>query len=190
MRVAAHAGPGDQPGVVVATRDGGCHMSLPSWSPADAAESLAGQRISRLVEPSLWQSLPPTSTLEVLGPSVHAYTDEDPGRPAGVHVVGLESPAPLPVAVALEEWREGGFASDVAFCFAIEVDGRVAAAAERANGSTPRVRGALPSAGRAVRGQSVAGFQDGRWASNASMSSACESVMPMSSRPSSSRQRV
>ena len=144
----------------------------------------------RLVEPSFWQSLP--SYVDPGGarserPRLHRRGPGTPCRRAcpRPRVAGSVAGPHAPRGVA-----PGRFADDVAFCFAAELHGRVTAAATPANGSTPRVRGALPSAGGAVRGQSVAGFQDGRCASNASMSSACESVMPMSSRPSSSRHRV
>jgi RimJ/RimL family protein N-acetyltransferase len=129
VHVSGHAGLGDYPGIVVAARDSGCHVSLPSRFPAEEAESLAGQEVSRLIDASFWRTLPATSDRDVLGPSIHAYTDEDPGAPASVALVDAGTLTTLRDAVPAEEWREGGFDDDAEVFFAVEADGRVAAAA-------------------------------------------------------------
>lgn len=56
--------------------------------------------------------------LSVLGPSIHSYTDEDPGGP--LHNVG--APADLTsfkIAVGEADWNEGGFADDLLKVFVI-----------------------------------------------------------------------
>ncbi len=58
------------------------------------------------------------------------------------------------------------------------------ASSRRRGGSVPRTPGGCQPAG------TVVGRNGDRWASYASTSSTCESVMPMSSSPSSNRQRV
>ena len=82
--VRAHAGLGDYEGILVAHRDDGCHVSLPHWVTDDLRESLGQQGMSPCSDPTLCHELPEKAALSMLGPSVHSYTDEDPGSADGV----------------------------------------------------------------------------------------------------------
>lgn len=70
--------------------------------------------------PCLRADLRATSGLAVLGPSLHAYTDVDPGTVSGVGRTDLADLAVLRDAVTPSEWSEGGFADDdPAVCFVL-----------------------------------------------------------------------
>ena len=129
LSVEPHAGLGDYEGIFLAHRTTGCHVSLPRWADDELRESLSRQGIPRFGDPEFWHRLPATNQLSVLGPSVHSYTDVDPGGP----VVDEAVPDDLTefrAAVGEADWNEGGFADDPLQLFVVrDISGVVVAAA-------------------------------------------------------------
>lgn len=130
ISVSEHAGLGDYPGIFFAFRNSGCHISLPDWAGPELAETLGRQTISRLREQSFWQSVPSTADLRMIGPSVHAYTDLDPGGVEDVEPVRQEDLDHLREVTDPDEWNEGGFAGQVIQALALrDSSGQIVAAA-------------------------------------------------------------
>lgn len=130
VAVGPHAGLGDYPGVLVAHRGGSCQVSLPSWCHTELQDSLSQQGVSALGDAQFWSLLPATSGMAVLGPSVHSYTDDDPGTSTSAHPCEWEELDDLRRQLPESEWNEGGFADDALELFAIrDRHGHVVAAA-------------------------------------------------------------
>ncbi len=130
VSVSPHARLGDYEGIFVAHRDAGCHISLPTWSDDNLRESLSQQGIPQFGDPWFWHALPATSGLSVLGPSVHSYTDHDPGTVAGVELADAEELVSFRSAIDDAEWHEGGFADALLRVFVLrESSGEIVAAA-------------------------------------------------------------
>ena len=109
MHVAPHAEPVDDPGILVAARGGGWRVSTLTWLDASERESLSLQGETALLNHAFWSDLRATSGMAVLGPSLHAYTDVDPGAVSGVDRTDLPQLAALWAAITPSEWSEGGF---------------------------------------------------------------------------------
>lgn len=118
LSVEPHAGLGDYQGIFVAARSTGCHISLPTWADSALRESLSRQGISHLCEPGLWHQHPATARLSMLGPSVHSYTDKDPGGQPH-DVATADDLTDFKIAVGEADWNEGGFANDILKVFVI-----------------------------------------------------------------------
>ena len=118
LSVEPHAGLGDYEGILVAARSTGCHVSLPTWAEDDIRESLSRQGISQLCGPDFWHRQRATTRLSVLGPSVHSYTDKDPGGPRA-EAAALDDLTDFKIAVGEADWSEGGFADDLLKLFVV-----------------------------------------------------------------------
>lgn len=129
LSVEPHAGLGDYEGIFVAAMSTGCHVSLPAWAGDDLRDSLSRQGIPRLCEADFWRRHPVAARLSVLGPSIHGYTDEDPGGPLD-NVGALADLTSFRIAVGEADWNEGGFADDLLKVFVIrDIFGEIVAAA-------------------------------------------------------------
>lgn len=129
LSVEPHARLGDYEGILVAARSAGCHVSLPAWAGDDLRESLSRQGISQLCEPDFWRGHRATAPLSVLGPSVHSYTDRDPGGSPG-DPAALDDLTSFKIAVGEADWNEGGCADDLLKLFVVrDLFGEIVAAA-------------------------------------------------------------
>ena len=90
-QVNGHAGLGEYPGVWVAWRDAGVHVSLPTTVTPHEAESLATQGIETLADPAWWSTFAADRGWVLVGPAVHAYLDEDPGNDGTVSRIDPET---------------------------------------------------------------------------------------------------
>jgi hypothetical protein len=194
VSVRPHARLGDYGGVFVACRGAGCHLSLPAWFPAGLRESPSQQGASQLADARYWQQLEATSGLSVLGPSCTATPMRSRQRrtePSG------SAPRSSTSSDARSTTRTGTRAVSRTNRSRSSHYEKIRGRSWRPPTSLsswvirqhdlPRCPMADPTR---LIGQRVAGFHVGRSASKATMSSSCDSVIPMSSRPSSSRQRV
>jgi len=130
VSVRPHAGLGSYQGVFVAGRPSGCHVSLPACFKVGPRESLGQKGKSQLLDPRFWRALRATSGLSVLGPSMHSYTDHDPGPAEDVELVDARELASFRSMVDDQDWEEGGFAGDVIEVFVLrETSGQIVAAA-------------------------------------------------------------
>jgi GNAT superfamily N-acetyltransferase len=100
---------GDYAGWFVAWRDSGVHVSAPSSADAHEVASLARESAIALQDVTFWQAFAHQRGLEVIGPGVHRYLDEDPGPAAGVREVDPSELRALGERVELEDWWECGF---------------------------------------------------------------------------------
>lgn len=129
VTVGMHAGLGDYPGVVVAGREGGVHVSLPEWADIAMIDLLVEVPPADLLTPRFWKDFGPTSDHKVRGPSVHAYTDEPLEFPKHVEQITAADLVPWQEVVSRRKWENSGFAEDVPVAFALRHKGELVAAA-------------------------------------------------------------
>lgn len=113
VTIGMHAPHDDYSGVFVAARDGAAHVSLPTWfEPADVPLLEAAVPES-LVSRDFWTSFAPTAEMTVLGPAVHAFTDDEPDLEeeelAAVQLLQIGDLGELQPAVGPAAWDESGF---------------------------------------------------------------------------------
>jgi GNAT superfamily N-acetyltransferase len=99
----------DYAGWYVAWRDDGVHVSAPSTAGASELASLRDTSLLELQSPQFWHAFARERGLEVIGPGVHRYLDEDPGQAAGVCEVSPSALGPLTDRVELADLWESGF---------------------------------------------------------------------------------
>jgi len=104
-----HGQLGQYAGWFVAWRDAGVHVSAPSDADADDVASLRNASLHELQQPAFWHAFARQRGLEVIGPGVHRYLDEDPGTPAGVREADVSELRALEDQVEVEDWWECGF---------------------------------------------------------------------------------
>jgi GNAT superfamily N-acetyltransferase len=100
---------GDYAGWYVAWRDSGVHVSAPSDADANDVASLANEAPVSLQAVAFWHAFAQQRGLEVIGPAVHRYLDDDPGPADGVQVVAPDSLLALRDEVSDDDWWESGF---------------------------------------------------------------------------------
>ena len=128
VHVSRHAKLDDYPGTFVAWRSTGVHVSVPSTLTDEDVESLAAQGLPSLVDEEFWRVWAGNRGLSVIGPSVHAYLDEDPGDDGSVPQVDPSLLASLRASVPRREWDEAGFDGDPEHVFGCVAGGRLVAA--------------------------------------------------------------
>jgi hypothetical protein len=128
VRVVRHAGLGDYPGIWVLRRADAIRVSVPKDTDDAAIDDLAARAPDELIDTAFWRSFAPTRGFVVLGPSVHAFTDEPVAAAPDVEQVDPSAHAGLRDAVDEAEWSESGFAADVPLAFALRSGGDIAAA--------------------------------------------------------------
>jgi GNAT superfamily N-acetyltransferase len=100
---------GDYAGWYVAWRDAGVHVSAPSSAQVHEVASLTQESASTLQDATFWQAFAKQRALELIGPSVHRYLDEDPGPARGVREVAPSELRTLGEQVEVDDWWECGF---------------------------------------------------------------------------------
>lgn len=129
VTVGLHSGLGDYPGIMVAGRKGGVHVSLPGGIDTTLIDTLVEVAPADLLTPRFWKGFSPTSELKVRGPSVHAYTDRPLDFPKHVEQVTMADLATWRDEVSRRKWENSGFAGDVPVVFALRHKGELVAAA-------------------------------------------------------------
>ena len=104
-----HGPLGDYAGWYVAWRDAGVHVSAPSSAEADDVASLTNESAVILQDVTFWQAFANQRGLELIGPGVHRYLDEDPGPARGVREVAPSELRALGEQVDVDDWGESGF---------------------------------------------------------------------------------
>ena len=144
ITVGPHTKLGDYEGYFVAWRGDGVHVSLPATCPPEVRETLAGLGIATLQTERFWQSFAADHGLAVVGPSSHAYLDDDPGAASDVASLTVAEVASLRPRVHPAEWEESGFADEAELCFGLHEDGLLVAAANLSDfADAPRDIGVL-----------------------------------------------
>jgi RimJ/RimL family protein N-acetyltransferase len=100
---------GDYAGWYVAWRDAGVHVSAPPSAQVHDVASLTHESASTLQDVTFWRAFAKQRGLELIGPSVHRYLDEDPGPARGVREVAPSELRALGDQVEVEDWWECGF---------------------------------------------------------------------------------
>lgn len=100
---------GDYGGWYVAWRGQGVHVSAPSSAEGAEVGSLADQAAVALQAVEFWTAFARQRGLEVIGPGVHRYLDEDPGPADGVLEVDRTSLHALRDRVSEDDWWESSF---------------------------------------------------------------------------------
>lgn len=118
----------DYPGLYVAWRGSGVHVSAPA-SALPALESLAGMGIDDLQHLKTWTRIARTLEWRVVGPATHTYCDVDPGVPDDVEVAARLDLDALRSLVPRADWEESGFADDPPLAWTIRDGDDVLAAA-------------------------------------------------------------
>ena len=153
VHVARHAKLDDYPGTFVAWQGSGVHVSVPSTVNDADVESLAAQGLSTLADDGFWRVWAGDRGLSVIGPSVHAYLDEDPGDDGSVPRIDPALLGQLRASVPPNEWEEAGFEDDPGHVFGCYADGRlVAASILRDFADAPRDIGLLVAPDLRARG--------------------------------------
>lgn len=120
------------PGIVVAGDRRATHLRCPEELGRAVVEGLDHLTPSDLWQAETWTRLLGPVVAEVLGPSIHAYADDDTDLPAAdarVREVPCADLQALAARVPPAEWSEGGFTSEVRRAFALVEKGRIMAAA-------------------------------------------------------------
>jgi len=100
---------GDYAGWYVAWRGAGVHVSAPSSADVDDVASLSREAAISLQAVEFWHAFAQQRGLEVIGPGVHRYLDEDPGPGRDVREVDPSELRALGDQVDVEDWWECGF---------------------------------------------------------------------------------
>ena len=125
------------PGVFVVRLGGANRVSVPASLSARVADAIRTMSPGAAFVPATWELVLGDLRPTVLGPSVHAYTDNLDSVPEPTDADGaleVEQIAPwrltgLRSAVSTKEWEEAGFGAAVDVAFARYVDHTIAAAA-------------------------------------------------------------
>jgi|SRR4051794_5247659 RimJ/RimL family protein N-acetyltransferase len=104
-----HSQLGDYEGWYVAWRKGGVHVSAPANADVDDVASLSDEPAVLLQDTTFWHAFANRRGLEVIGPGVHRYLDDDPGPPRDVHEVDPASLFALRDQVDELDWWESSF---------------------------------------------------------------------------------
>ena len=116
-------------GSYVAWRGSGVHVSTPPDLDAEAEHVLRTEAAATLQDRDFWDRFAKARDLSVVGPSMHAYLDRDPGpveRVVPVTEADLES---LRASATAADWTESGWDDRPPHMFGIHHDGRLVAAA-------------------------------------------------------------
>ncbi|NYD42462.1 GNAT family N-acetyltransferase [Nocardioides panaciterrulae] len=127
VTVRPHGVLGDYPGLFVALRGEGVHVSAPADDVEDLAAHLVRAAPDLLRQDAFWAELAEERGVALIGPSTHHYLDVDPGPVPGVVVPTVEQLASLRSRAGDADWRESGFA-DTSRPFGLERDGVLVAA--------------------------------------------------------------
>ncbi len=116
------------PGYYVVWRGAGVHVSAPEEADPSTVRWLRDQAAGQLQDPAWWRDFAARLGLELIGPSTHAYLDEDPGRADGVEAVDETDLQVLRGLVDEADWGESGWNDRPARAFGLRVDGVLVAA--------------------------------------------------------------
>jgi len=143
LRVRAHTVLGDYPGLFVAWRGDGIHVSAPRSEVEELRARLCGTDPGTLRRTTFWQGVADERKVALIGPSTHHYLDVDPGPVSDVDVPTPAELASLHERAGDADWQESGFA-DTEMPFGLSRDG-VLVAASNLNvwDGTPRDIGVL-----------------------------------------------
>ena len=108
ITIRPHSRLGSYPGWYVAWRGDGVHVSAPPTASAADAASLANESPADLRRIEFWNAFALQRSMQVIGPAIHHYLDEDPGVPSDVEQVDPVRLTLLRDAVSVEEWDECG----------------------------------------------------------------------------------
>lgn len=164
---------GDYPGVLVAWRGDGVHVSLPGGTEMGP---LVTADVETLQSPVFWTSYAEGLGSTVIGPATHHYLDVDPAtddHAVPIEVVDLKD---LRAVVSDEEWWESGCADDdVEVAFGLFENGVLVAAATLSTyadrpcdvgvlvASTHRGRRLVDAVGRAAASYAIRQHGLARW---------------------------
>jgi GNAT superfamily N-acetyltransferase len=135
VAIGMHVGLGDYPGVFVAARHDHVHVSLPEWVTVAHVHDLEAADPSDLAAQAFWRSWAPTEDMVVLGPAMHAFTDQEPDVGSGPHEVELvtvDDLGSLHEQVSEDDWEESGLAHADGLVHVVRHGERVVAAAHLA----------------------------------------------------------
>ena len=108
ITVRPHTRLGSYPGWYVAWSGDGVHISAPPTAAASDAAALANESPVDLRRVEFWHAFALQRSMQVVGPSIHHYLDEDPGVPDDVEQVDPIRLTLLRDAVSVEDWDECG----------------------------------------------------------------------------------
>ncbi len=111
VTISPHSHLGDYPGLYVAWRAAGVHVSAPS-SEVESLESLARLEIADLQHADAWADVAAVRGWRIIGPATHTYLDVDPGTAPDVEATTVDQLGSLRAAVTEAEWEESGWADD------------------------------------------------------------------------------
>ena len=100
---------GSYEGYYVAWRGDGVHVSMPPSGGQGTRDTLFKEPLAILQNPGFWRDFAANRGLQVIGPSTHAYLDEDPGPVDGVTRLREDDLASLRRAVDAADWAESGW---------------------------------------------------------------------------------
>jgi RimJ/RimL family protein N-acetyltransferase len=139
-----HTTLGSYEGYFVAWHGDGAHVSLPASAGQETADYLSGSAVDDVQTLGFWQRFADSRRLRVIGPSIHAYLDTDPGPVPGVVAVEESALGSLRALVDAEEWAESGWDDEPAARFGWYDGGALVAAARLGDfGGRPRDIGVL-----------------------------------------------
>lgn len=128
VTISPHSHLGDYPGLYVAWRGDGVHVSAPA-SEVESLESQAALEIADLQHADHWSRVAAARGWQVIGPATHTYLDTDPGMPTQVEVATIDQLGSLRVAVTEAEWAESGWADGPPLVWVVRDGDEVLAAA-------------------------------------------------------------
>lgn len=116
-------------GCYIVWRGDGVHVSVPPSIEEPAAHELAAMPATTLREVSFWEEFARARGLAVIGPSIHAYLDDDPGPVADVETIGAEHLTAFLRGTAEADRTESGWEDDdPPAVFGLRLDGELVAA--------------------------------------------------------------
>lgn len=128
LSVRAHTVLGDYPGLFVAWRGDGVHVSAPTGEVQALERRLRGTDPDVLRRQAFWRALADERAVSLIGPSTHHYLDVDPGPVPAVVMPTEQELASLQERAGDADWGESGFA-DTSMPFGLRSDGVLVAAA-------------------------------------------------------------
>jgi hypothetical protein len=142
-------------GYYVAWRDDGVHVSIPPTGGRRVTRTLSTATVESLENPDFWREFAADRGLQVIGPSTHAYLDQDPGPVDGVTGLHEDDLPSLRRAVDEADWGESGWNDRPLHIFGLhENDSLVAAANLNGFHQQPRDIGVIVAQGSRGRGLS------------------------------------
>ena len=148
-----HALLADHAGWWAAWRDGTTHVSAPAGADGRTLAELDDAEPETLSTTAFWESFAAVRALDVVGPSVHSYLDDDPGEDPSVPRLDPAFLGHLRASVGDDEWSEAGFADEPSVVFGCFADGELVAAANLAEfAGRPRDVGLLVRSDHRGRG--------------------------------------